>query len=43
LRAIIKYVEKISDQDIINTEMAYGELRIYELDKSLKLKNKKVI
>lgn len=32
LRAIIKYLEKISDKDIINTEMAYGELRLYQFD-----------
>lgn len=43
LRAVIKYVEEISDEDIINIEMAYGELRIYELDDSFKVKSKKVI
>lgn len=43
LRAIIKHIEKIADQDIINTEMAYGELRVYEFDKSLNLKNKELI
>ena len=32
LRALIKYIEKIPDQDIINTEMALGELRVYEFD-----------
>ena len=30
LRAIIKYVEKISDQDIINREVPYGGLLEYE-------------
>lgn len=43
LRALIKHIEKISDNDIINVEMAYGELRVYELDKSLNLKDKKII
>lgn len=32
LRAVIKYLEKIADQDIINIEMAYGELRVYEFN-----------
>mgnify|MGYP001619768669 CR=1 FL=1 len=32
LRAIIKHLEKITDKDIINTEMACGELRVYELN-----------
>ena len=36
LRSIIKYIERISDEDIIKVEMAYGELIVYELDKSLK-------
>lgn len=43
LRAIIKHIEKISDQDIINVEMDYGEIRIYEFDRSLNLKFKKVV
>jgi len=43
LRALIKHIEKISDNDIINVEMGYGELRVYELDKSLNLKDKKII
>jgi len=42
-RAIIKYVEKIKDEDIINVEMAYAELRIYDFDDSLKLKSKKIV
>jgi len=41
LRAIVKYVEKISDKDIINLEIPYGGLIEYELDESLNLKNKK--
>ena len=43
LRALIKYVEKISDQNIIDVEMAYGELRVYEFDDSFKVKSKKII
>jgi len=43
LRAIIKYIEKISDKDIINVEIAYGGLIKYELNESLKLKNKKIL
>jgi len=42
LRAIVKYVEKISDNDIINLEIPYGGLIEYEFDESLKLKNKQI-
>jgi len=31
-RTIIKYIEKIKDKDIVNIEMTYGELRVYEFD-----------
>mgnify|MGYP005861897721 CR=1 FL=1 len=34
-RAIIKYVEKISDRDIINIEMPFGGLLQYEFDKGV--------
>ena len=37
LRALVKYIEKITDQDILNTELASGELKVYEFDKSLNL------
>ena len=43
LRALIKYVEKVSDQDIINVEVPFAGLVIYDFDKSLKLKNKTTI
>jgi len=42
LRAIAKYLEKISNKDIINLEIPYAGLIKYEFDKSLKLKNKKI-
>lgn len=41
LRAIIKYIEKISDKSIINVEISYGGIIVYEFDSTLKLKNKK--
>lgn len=34
LRALIKYIEKISDKDIINVEVDYGALLKYEFAKS---------
>ncbi|PJA84846.1 MAG: phosphoglycerate mutase [Candidatus Nealsonbacteria bacterium CG_4_9_14_3_um_filter_37_13] len=34
-RAIIKYIEKVSDKDIINVEMPFGGLRQYEFDKGV--------
>lgn len=40
LRALIKYIEKIPDQKIINVEIPFGGLIEYEFDKSLKIKNK---
>jgi len=40
LRALIKHIEKISDKEIINLEVAYGGLREYEFDKLLKIKGK---
>lgn len=43
LRALIKYIEKISAQDIIDVEVPYGGLIKYEFNKSLKLKNKKIL
>ncbi len=41
LRAIVKYVEKISDKEIINLEIPYSGLIEYEFNRALKLKNKK--
>ena len=40
LRAIIKYVENISDEDIINLEIPYGGIVEYELDETLKIREK---
>jgi len=42
LRALIKYIEKISDQDIINVEVPFAGLIVYEFDKSLKIRSKKL-
>lgn len=43
LRAIVKYIENISDREIINFEIPYGGLIEYEFDESLKLKNKRIL
>jgi 2,3-bisphosphoglycerate-dependent phosphoglycerate mutase len=40
LRAIVKYIEKVSDQDIINLEIPYAGIIKYEFDGLLRLKNK---
>lgn len=37
LRSIVKYIEGISDKDIINLEIPYAGIIKYEFDKSLKL------
>jgi len=42
LRAIIKYIEKISNKDIINVEVPFAGLIIYNFNKSLKIKNKQI-
>ncbi len=43
LRAIIKYIEKISDKDIFKKEIPYGGIMEYEFDKKLSLRSKKVL
>ena len=43
LRAIVKYIENISDEKIIDLEIPYAGLIEYEFDSQLRLKNKKVI
>ncbi len=40
LRALIKYIEKISNKDIIDIELDYGSLLEYNFSKSGLLKNK---
>ncbi|MFH1401725.1 MAG: histidine phosphatase family protein [Parcubacteria group bacterium] len=40
LRAIVKYIEKISDQDIIDLEIPYGGIIRYEFDGLLRIKNR---
>ncbi len=42
LRALIKYLENISDEDIPNLELATGEIYIYEMDKTSKILNKEI-
>jgi len=43
LRALIKYIERVSDQGIANIEVPYGGLIKYELNRVLKLKSKKIL
>lgn len=40
LRALTKYLENISDDDIMNLEMATGEPVVYDLDEKLQIQNK---
>lgn len=42
LRALIKYLENISDEDIPKLEMATGEVYIYEIDKNGKVISKEI-
>lgn len=43
LRALIKHIEKISNEDIINVEVGYGGLLVYQFDKFLNLKKKNIV
>ncbi len=43
LRSIIKYIEKISDENIPSLELKTGVPIIYEFDDNLKIKSKKVL
>ena len=40
LRALSKYIERISDDDIMNLEMATGEQVVYDFDDKLNMTNK---
>ena len=40
LRALSKYIEGISDEDIINLEMATGEPVVYDFDEKLNVVSK---
>ncbi len=40
LRALTKYIENISDEDIINLEMATGEPVVYDFDEKLNVTSK---
>ncbi len=42
LRALIKNLENISDEDIPNLELATGEIYIYEMDKEGAIKSKEI-
>ncbi|MFH1462492.1 MAG: 2,3-diphosphoglycerate-dependent phosphoglycerate mutase [bacterium] len=43
LRALVKYIENISDKDIINLEIPTATIIKYELDKKLKIQNKTIL
>jgi 2,3-bisphosphoglycerate-dependent phosphoglycerate mutase len=43
LRALVKHIEEMSDEEIINLEIPAATLIKYELDKNLKLKNKEIL
>jgi len=42
LRALIKYIEGISNDDIINLEIPFGGMVVYDLDENLKVKTKEI-
>jgi len=42
LRALIKHLEGISSEDIINLEIPFGGMAVYDLDANLKVKAKEI-
>ena len=42
LRALIKYIENISNEEIINLEIPFGGMVVYDLDENLKVKTKEI-
>jgi 2,3-bisphosphoglycerate-dependent phosphoglycerate mutase len=43
LRALVMYLEKISEQDIVKTEIPTGHPKYYLLDKDLNILEKKYL
>jgi len=43
LRALIKYLENISEKDLVKVEIETGSLIEYKLDKNLEIVSKKTI
>lgn len=43
LRALVKHIENISDDDILNVEIANGQPWIYEFDADLKVTGKEIV
>jgi len=41
LRAIVKYIEGISDENMVNVELGFGSLTSYEFDETMALKSPK--
>jgi 2,3-bisphosphoglycerate-dependent phosphoglycerate mutase len=42
LRAIVKYLENISDEDIEHVEIPFGAITIYDIDKEGRILNKEI-
>lgn len=43
LRALVKLLENVSDEDIVNIEIPTGKLIIYDIDENLQIISKKVL
>jgi len=42
LRALAKYIENISEDEIINYEIPFGGMTVYDLDENLKIRKKEI-
>lgn len=43
MRTLVKYIEKISDEDIANVEFPFGKVLVYEVDEEGHMLNKSII
>ena len=43
LRALVKHIEQISDDDIMGVEIANGEPWVYDLDENLNVVSKQIL
>ena len=43
LRALMKYLENISDEDIARLELGFGEIYIFEIDSKGKILGKRIL
>ena len=43
IRALMKYLDKVSDEDVATVEMGFGQVLVYEFDESGNLISREVL